>query len=206
MTIRTPVILNGKTHDVLSAGDVLAGSAVQLSSDAGNILSIGSDGGLKAGSADKWFDAAFTVGLTYAAGNPVPEVGGGWQLTPLNRLLSGQAGRYSAYVSITGGAVLLQPGNYFGTGTLMEFNVPPTRSHTVYLTTLASDGSNSSNPPRISIGVALPPFSNSDGTYRLITGPISFSLTKPSSLQLLYTPYSATWNLDSEFQFFAAPL
>lgn len=51
MTIRKPVVLNGKTHDALAAGDVLAGGAVQLSTDPGNGLHLGADGGLFAPSA-----------------------------------------------------------------------------------------------------------------------------------------------------------
>ena len=46
MTIRKPVVLSGNTHDVMPAGDALAGGAVQLSSDLGNALQLGNDGGL----------------------------------------------------------------------------------------------------------------------------------------------------------------
>lgn len=75
MTIRTPIIRNGNTHDVLAAGDVFAGSAVQLSQDAGNALSTGSDGGLMASAASSTVGVAasdkdYTQLAWVAAGSP----------------------------------------------------------------------------------------------------------------------------------------
>lgn len=46
MTIRKPIILNGKTHDVLQDGEAIPGSAIPLSTDTGNQLGLGTDGGL----------------------------------------------------------------------------------------------------------------------------------------------------------------
>ncbi|WP_333679880.1 hypothetical protein [Dyella sp.] len=209
MAIKTPLISDGNLHKPLANPDAISGRAVQLSSDAGNKLTVGSDGGLmmsETAALPSWFDAAFTVGASYPAGTPVPEAGNGWQLAPVQRLLAAGAGTYTKYVSIVSGGVVLQPGKYFGNGVLTEFNVPPNGNHTLYLTSMATDGSNDNNPPRISIGVALQPFPSRDGTYRVLTGPIAFSVAKPSALRLLYTPYGASWNLDSEFQFWVAPL
>ena len=42
------IIHTGAFHDVLPAGDKLAGGIIQLSADAGNVLVLGADGGLKA--------------------------------------------------------------------------------------------------------------------------------------------------------------
>ena len=50
MSIKTKVVLHNPTtkkHEPLASGDVLAGSIIQVSTDAGNSLQLGTDGGLK---------------------------------------------------------------------------------------------------------------------------------------------------------------
>lgn len=37
-------------------------------------------------------------------------------------------------------------------------------------------------------------------------GPISFSISKPSYVKWLFTPYGTNWNMDAMFQLFASPL
>ena len=49
-TIKTEVVIHNPTtkkHEPLASGDVLAGSIIQVSTDAGNSLQLGTDGGLK---------------------------------------------------------------------------------------------------------------------------------------------------------------
>ena len=50
MAIKNKVVLHNPTtkkHEPLASGDVLAGSIIQVSTDAGNSLQLGTDGGLK---------------------------------------------------------------------------------------------------------------------------------------------------------------
>ena len=50
MSIKNKVVLHNPTtkkHEPLARGDVLAGSIIQVSTDAGNLLHLGTDGGLK---------------------------------------------------------------------------------------------------------------------------------------------------------------
>lgn len=50
MSIKNKVVLHNPTtkkHEPLASGDVLAGSIIQVSTDAGNALQLGTDGGLK---------------------------------------------------------------------------------------------------------------------------------------------------------------
>ena len=50
MSIKNKVVLHNPTtkkHEPLASGDVLAGSIIQVSTDAGNSLQLGTDGGLK---------------------------------------------------------------------------------------------------------------------------------------------------------------
>lgn len=50
MTIKNKVVIHNPTtkkHEPLASGDVLAGSIIQVSTDAGNSLQLGTDGGLK---------------------------------------------------------------------------------------------------------------------------------------------------------------
>ena len=50
MSIKNRVVLHNPTtkkHEPLASGDVLAGSIIQVSTDAGNSLQLGTDGGLK---------------------------------------------------------------------------------------------------------------------------------------------------------------
>ncbi|RQH06614.1 hypothetical protein [Paraburkholderia dinghuensis] len=46
MTTQTPIILGTNQHVPLASGDRLAGSSIQVSTDTGNVLVAGSDGGL----------------------------------------------------------------------------------------------------------------------------------------------------------------
>ena len=50
MSIKNKVVLHNPTtkkHEPLASGDVLAGSIIQVSTDAGNLVHLGTDGGLK---------------------------------------------------------------------------------------------------------------------------------------------------------------
>ena len=56
MSIKNKVVIHNPTtkkHEPLASGDVLAGSIIQVSTDAGNSLRLGTDGGLKVVSASK---------------------------------------------------------------------------------------------------------------------------------------------------------
>ncbi|NML34522.1 hypothetical protein [Paraburkholderia antibiotica] len=71
MTVRTPIVLIDGNHAPLSSGDTLSASLIQLSSDAGNKLEIGSDGGLSAS-----MDAPSLPSLTIELGHTSQANGG----------------------------------------------------------------------------------------------------------------------------------
>jgi hypothetical protein len=181
----------------------LSSLGASVSTDANNALTTGSDGGLFVLSSEKWFDAAFTTHIGYNNVTNVPEVGAGWQILPVPQIVGGSAGHFSKYVSVQDGCVVLQPGTYFGSGLFREYNTPSSGTHTNYLNAVPLDNSSGT---QINVGPALPPLADGAGTSRMQVGPISFSISKPSYLKWLFTPYGTNWNMDAMFQLFASPL
>lgn len=74
---KTPVIHEEGSHTPLQAGDTLPGSAIQISADTGNIINLGTDGGLHAtaGTTDSIYPIsaiADTSGVTLTMNQVVP--------------------------------------------------------------------------------------------------------------------------------------